>query len=186
MKTKHIVLAVVLALQCAWVLGTSIMQERVLSHGQVVLLETRPVDPRDLLRGDYVILNYEISTIPAQLFLNETIEDQRAGTPVYVALKKQGEFHRATRASFAPLVADGNEVIVTGHLQSDIAAGAGEPRLLYNLERYYVPEGTGNPRGKLTVEAAVSANGEARIKRVFIDGKPYADVMREQGQGPVR
>ena len=59
MKLKILVL--VLALQTAWILGTTFVQERVLAGGKVVLLETRPVDPRDLLRGDYVILNYRIT-----------------------------------------------------------------------------------------------------------------------------
>ena len=31
---------------------------------------------------------------------------------------------------------------------------------------------------KLTVEAALSKYGQALIKQVFIDGKPYAEVMR--------
>ncbi len=44
--------------------------------------------------------------------------------------------------------------------------------------RYYVAEGTGNPRGKLTVDVAVPASGQARIKQVYVDGKPYAEAMR--------
>src|SRR3954468_14416646 len=32
--------------------------------GDTVLLRVVPVDPRDLLRGDYVILGYEISRVP--------------------------------------------------------------------------------------------------------------------------
>ena len=54
MKTRLLIL--VLALQCAWLLGTALVQERALREGTVIRLETRPVDPRDLLRGDYVIL----------------------------------------------------------------------------------------------------------------------------------
>ena len=33
-------------------------------RGETIRLRTVPVDPRDLLRGDYVILGYEISRIP--------------------------------------------------------------------------------------------------------------------------
>src|SRR6516164_5539853 len=32
----------------------------------VVLLKVMPVDPRDLFRGDYVILGYDITRIPPQ------------------------------------------------------------------------------------------------------------------------
>ena len=37
----------------------------ILRYGTEILLQTALVDPRDLLRGDYVILSYDISTIPA-------------------------------------------------------------------------------------------------------------------------
>jgi uncharacterized membrane-anchored protein len=39
-----------------------------------VTLQTEPVDPRDLFRGDYVTLSYDISRLPAG-----ALKDQRAG-----------------------------------------------------------------------------------------------------------
>ncbi|GHG63907.1 GDYXXLXY domain-containing protein [Comamonas sp. JC664] len=41
--------------------GLIVQEERVLRSGQVVLLELAPVDPRSLLQGDYMILDYAIS-----------------------------------------------------------------------------------------------------------------------------
>jgi uncharacterized membrane-anchored protein len=38
-------------------------REHILRNGKVILLRTAPIDPRDLFRGDYVRLNYEISRI---------------------------------------------------------------------------------------------------------------------------
>ena len=35
-------------------------------------------------------------------------------------------------------------------------------------------------QGKLTVQVAVSGSGEGRVKQVFVDGKPYADGMKER------
>jgi uncharacterized membrane-anchored protein len=60
MKLKLLIL--VLGLQTAWILGTTFVEERGLASGTVVLLEARPVDPRDLLRSDYIILNYKSAT----------------------------------------------------------------------------------------------------------------------------
>ena len=51
----------------------------------------------------------------------------------------------------------------------------------YGLEAYFVAEGTGNPQGKLTVEAAVPASGRATIKEVFVDGTPYRQAMKGLG-----
>jgi uncharacterized membrane-anchored protein len=48
----------------------------------------------------------------------------------------------------------------------------------YGIERFYVAEGLGNPAGKLTVQAVVPPSGRARIKEVFLDGKPYAEAMK--------
>jgi uncharacterized membrane-anchored protein len=56
----------------------------------------------------------------------------------------------------------------------------GAVRTEYGLERFYVREGTGQPHGTLTVEAAVPPSGNAIIRQVFIDGRPYVEVMKTQ------
>ena len=38
-----------------------------LTQGREIVLSVMPVDPRDLLRGDYVRLGYTISQVPASL-----------------------------------------------------------------------------------------------------------------------
>ncbi|MEL7161197.1 MAG: GDYXXLXY domain-containing protein, partial [Bacteroidota bacterium] len=38
-----------------------VQKERILDSGELVLLELAPVDPRSLLQGDYMRLNYAIS-----------------------------------------------------------------------------------------------------------------------------
>ncbi len=43
---------------------------RVLRDGREITLKVEPVDPRDLLRGDYVSLCYEISRIPVSQITN--------------------------------------------------------------------------------------------------------------------
>ncbi len=185
MKTKLLLL--VLALQSAWVVGTVAMQEYKLHNGEVVLLETMPVDPRDLLRGDYVILNYKISTLPKGLFLDGTTNQPPDGTLVFVRLEKRGQFHEATQASLIALESEKDRPVLRGKAATSwfwrgFDGTNTTMHVEYGLERYYVREGTGNPTGKLTVQAAVPTSGNAVIKQVFIDGKPYAEVMREQAR----
>lgn len=36
-------------------------KERVRTHGRVVLLELAPLDPRSLMQGDYMVLDYELA-----------------------------------------------------------------------------------------------------------------------------
>ena len=55
-----------IALGLFWVLGVAAWgvwsNERILSGGQTVLLELAPVDPRSLMQGDYMALNYALNT----------------------------------------------------------------------------------------------------------------------------
>ena len=37
-----------------------VKNEKVLSEGEIVLLELRPVDPRSLMQGDYMTLHFEV------------------------------------------------------------------------------------------------------------------------------
>jgi len=176
---KRNIFILVLALQSAWILGTTFLQERALATGTVILLETRPVDPRDLLRGDYVILNYKISDVATNLFSPPLTRPLENGETVYVALARRGEFHEVVRASLEHFDAGKDEVVLKGQGHGWWnSAQQNAIHLQYGLEQYYVREGTGNPRGKLTVEAVVPASGRASIKQVFLDGQPYAEAMK--------
>ena len=179
MKLKLFIL--VLALQTAWILGTTFTQERVLRVGQFILLETQPVDPRDLLRGDYVRLNYPISNVAREQFFAPPLTgDLSSGTTVFVALVPAGtnEFYQVARASTVWFTPAANEVLLRGKVAQSWRSNAGAIHVEYGLEQYFVAEGTGNPRGKLTVQAAVSKSGRANIKEVFVDGKPYIEAMK--------
>jgi uncharacterized membrane-anchored protein len=181
MKLKILVL--VLALQTAWILGTTFVQERTLAGGKVVLLETRPVDPRDLLRGDYVILNYKISDVAFDQFSPARANGLAPGETVYVALEPRGQFHEVALASTNRVTPAAGQIVLRGHSRSWWNGTAQNTvHLDYGLERYYVREGTGNPRGKITVQAAVPDSGQARIKEVFVDGKPYVEAMKGMAQ----
>jgi uncharacterized membrane-anchored protein len=178
MKLKLFIL--VLALQSAWVLYTVAVQEGALSTGKVILLETERVDPRDLLRGDYLILNYKISNVPTNLFSPPVGRDLPLGTKVFVALEPRGEFFAVARASTNELQPAGSELVLKAQSTHVWWNRTNSIHVEYGLEKYFVREGTGNPTGKLTVRAVVPASGRASIKQVFLDGKPYAEAMKEQ------
>jgi uncharacterized membrane-anchored protein len=179
---KRNIFLVVLALQCAWVLYTVAVQERALSVGKVIMLETERVDPRDLLRGDYLILNYKISDVPTNLFSPPVSTDLPGGTRVYVALEPRGDFYAVAQASTNQFEASGNQVLLKAMRTWGGWRGTNTVHLEYGLERYFVREGTGNPRGKLTVQAVVPASGRASIKQVFLDGTPYAEAMKPESR----
>jgi len=66
MRTKLIIAAILIQfLVLGWM---ACEREWIVRNGPTVWLRTAPIDPRDLFRGDYVTLGYEISTIPAEKF----------------------------------------------------------------------------------------------------------------------
>jgi uncharacterized membrane-anchored protein len=180
MKLKLFIL--VLALQTAWLLGMVIMQEYGFAHGKAILLETQPVDPRDLLSGDYLMLRYKISDVPTNLFSPPVKKDLPDGTKIFVALASgTNEFYEITRASTNALVSVSNtEVVLSGKSTYAWWNATNSIHVEYGIERYYVAEGTGNPpRGKLTARAVVPASGRAKLQQVFLDGKPYEQAMKD-------
>lgn len=160
---------------------------RILRSGTEVRLATAPVDPRDLFRGDYVILSYKISTLdPAALDGEKALKRNQT---VYVRLAPGADgFAEAKGIYFTkPALATG-ERLIEGRVTSTsscLTGADGEPdcklgtraiRVAYGLESYFVPQGTGKAierteRKRIEIVAAVAASGQAAIKRLLIDGK---------------
>ncbi|WP_332690153.1 GDYXXLXY domain-containing protein [Bosea sp. (in: a-proteobacteria)] len=160
---------------------------RILSAGTEVKLATAPVDPRDLFRGDYVILNYKISTLdPAALDGEKALHRNQT---VYVRLAPAADGFAEARGIYLarPTTAAG-ESVIEGRVTSTgscLAGADGEPdcdlgtraiRVAYGLESYFVPQGTGGAierteRKRIEIIAAIAPSGQAAIKRLLIDGK---------------
>ncbi|MES0196772.1 GDYXXLXY domain-containing protein [Mesorhizobium sp. M0011] len=153
----------------------------ILRNGKEVLLKIEPVDPRDLLRGDYIILGYEISRVPVKMIANIPPDKFSSDdTSIVVRLKKGSDgYWQPTTAWFgkAPTPAAADEADILGH----IAEGwdlRGEGMTIapdYGIERFYLPEGEGmaiqndmrvRPFG---IRLALAGDGTAQIK-ALVDG----------------
>ena len=156
---------VVVAAQITFLLSWAGYHEVVRHIAPTVRLKTLPVDPRDLLRGDYMILNYEISRPGTGVrTIGETDGD------VFVVLKRVGAHHVVTEILGEEPAVDDSRLWVHAHMW-----GAKEnPQLDYGIERFFVPEGRGTPQFKtLEVEASVSDAHRLYIRRVWLDGKRF-------------
>lgn len=60
-KYKWIIILINLILLLGLFNNSIIQKESLLSEGKLILLELAPVDPRSLMQGDYMRLNYSIS-----------------------------------------------------------------------------------------------------------------------------
>lgn len=157
----------------------------ILRNGVEIKLKTLPVDPRDLLRGDYVILSYPVSTIAESIITGDA---PQGGTRTRLAVRlKPGAdgLWTATEASFGDLAAaEGSVVLRTLPFDYYTASDGAIPETLfvnYGLERYYVPEGEGKVleearnQEELEVEARVSSDGIPQIARLILRGEPIYD-----------
>lgn len=176
----YLVAAILVAGLQTLILGY-IIQSRasILASGAEVLLKTAPVDPRDFLRGDYVVLNYDISSVPIST-VTGGIPAEAGEQTLWVRLKRQPDgFWGIVESSFAELPAASDTVVLRSLPFYSYGPGSGETiRVEYGIERYYVPEGEGKPleearnEGVVSIAASVSSSGAAQIRSLVVDGKP--------------
>jgi uncharacterized membrane-anchored protein len=149
-----------------------------LAGAERIRLEVVQRDPRDLLRGDYVWLQYVIADIPL-----DTIAGGRPdyGDRVWVTLTPQDNVYALAAASRAPVSPGPGQRVIVGRVQS-LANSSGrgpEVHIVYGIERLYVPEGRGVlPRGKVEAEIALAQGGRPFLTRIFVEGRPYPSEAR--------
>ena len=152
------------------IIGFVAVKEYTLQTGTEVLLKTIPVDPRDLFRGDYITLNYEISTLDLSSLKTDSIGFNNNDW-VYVALNKKDIYEIPSGVyKNAPK----EELFIKGVVKyvRDNKLG-----IEYGIESYFVPEGEGKEIERLQrsqtldVQVSIDKFGNAVIKKLLIDGK---------------
>ncbi|WP_421279086.1 GDYXXLXY domain-containing protein [Aeromonas veronii] len=137
--------------------------EHAMSSGEVVLLRLAPVDPRSLMQGDYMRLNYEIAR---ELTSRNARATQNKGSDTLVI--------RLDAHQVATLVADGKP----DRLASDerlLQVHQSERQWQIGPDAYFFEEGTGEQ-----YEAA--RYGEFRLQA---DGKTLLVGLRDEAYQPI-
>jgi uncharacterized membrane-anchored protein len=170
-RERKVLLVTVIA-QLVILMGMIVMRAVPLVTGQTVLVRVQPVDPRDLFRGDYVILSYDFSRISRD-GIEGLPEYERGkswkleGRPVYVPLVPDsvpGHY----RAAKVTVVKPEGGLFIKGQLER-------YGSVTYGIESYFVQEGTGRVyeqairERKLSAELAVSPSGQAALKGLRIE-----------------
>ena len=175
------------ALLLFWMIGD---RAWLLARGTEIRLNVVPVDPRDILRGDYVVLAYDISTLDAHGLAGD--DDFDWGDAIYVTLEQKGEAWQATAINRARPAGD---VVLRATVSDVTDEGARDPalagckdckkyRVEYGLEQFFVPEGKGRELElvrndqRMQVDVAVADNGRAALRRLLVDGEAvYEDTL---------
>jgi uncharacterized membrane-anchored protein len=167
---RHRLVLLAVAAQVLFLLGVAAAGYATTAWGRTITLRTTPVDPRDLLYGDYIRLNYTISQLPIRLW-QETARAAQANEPVYVTLQPANGTYEATGVYAAEPSPEPRQVVLRGWVTNSWAHGL---RIRYGLERYYVPEGLGRQlekRPALLVSVSIAPWGQARITSVAAQPK---------------
>ena len=156
----------------------------ILRDGREILLKTEPVDPRDLMRGDYVRLGYtDLSSIDETLVTGPwPAEDTTVPVWLTLAPGEDGAFVARSASFSRPETVAAEEVVLRSlPVRVTVSQPSGGlnaiGRLEFGIERYYVPEGEGleiekaQNQGRTTVAVRISPDGAPQIARLMIDGE---------------
>ena len=150
---------------------------RLLASGREITLPVTPVDPRDLFRGEYARLSYDVASVPLRLLEGPP---PRANAAFYVVLEKRsdGVWQAAKVAREPPREASPDRIVLKALMTYPWPKGGSTEtvRVRYGIESYFVPEGQGRKLEALAREKrlatliAVDARGNAAIKGIVVDG----------------
>lgn len=133
---------------------------------QKALLKTLPVDPRDLLSGNYFILNYEISN--PNNFTNYSPHIYQNEITVYAILEKNNKHFIPKYLSLQkPKSLNNNEIAIKGKFSNR--------RIKYGIEKYFINENQKEPNRSDNTEVLVtiSKSHKARIYKIFVNDEEY-------------
>ena len=122
---RRLALVVVVCVQLALPLGLAGLAAADLAFGEEIRLKAQPIDPLDVFRGNYVVLRYEISSLPV-------LAAVRQGDTLCARLEESDGVWSARYAD--PRRLSGAEIC--GRARSDAEAGE-RVGIEYGIETYY-------------------------------------------------
>ena len=165
-RRRLAIFVVIVGLQVALLVGIIAIEEG-RQAGVEIVLESLPVDPRDPLRGDYVILRYraeDVDGLPGAR--------PRTGEEVYVTFEQRGRYWEPTALGARNPDQDEwdrGRVAIRARVVLESPLRVEYP----DLGEYFVRQGTGVLPLPPDVHIAVSRDGVARIKYLEVDGERW-------------
>jgi len=127
-----------------------------------IKVQTVAYDPRDLLSGQFIRLNFDFNILSDQ-------DSRNSGTDkeIWAVLEDNNGLYQLQRHSdYRPNQLKDTNVVIKGYLSK-----FQNNRAIFGIEKYFVPEGTPEPDREATVvELDIYKSGKARIKQVYVDG----------------
>jgi uncharacterized membrane-anchored protein len=137
MNRKKIFFAVV-ALQILSLFGMIGFKSSVLLFGQTIVLKSVPIDPRDLMRGDYVRIRWAIADLDRMMKTDGA--KLKVGDDIYVLLREGSPDWKPTAISSERPSLDEDQAVIKGTVTGLRPLSI---QVDYGMDSYYVPEGKG-------------------------------------------
>ncbi|MBI4152584.1 GDYXXLXY domain-containing protein [Candidatus Woesearchaeota archaeon] len=137
--------------------------------GEKIILATRPVDPFDILRGQYIQINYEITTLPK-------IENVNERDSVFIIL--QPDEKGIDRDILVQQQMPTGGRFIKGIVSS---VYGDKMRVEYGIEQYFFERNAQLDLKNVTVEVKVSSSGRAAISQVLSNGEPITIKYQKIG-----
>ncbi len=176
MRSKFILLVL---LQVALLIGIVAYRQYWVATGEKILLKTAPVDPRDIFRGDYVNLQYDISMLDLDgLGVKESF---KSNEKVYVVLEKNPDTTFSAKSVSRALPV--GRKFIQGRVQQEMLSSKWEILLKDDSENLHhlKPQWFGNVKKKDRVTFCLDERGN--VLHFFKDDAEYRPKCRGQSIG---
>jgi len=144
-------------------------KEQVIKHGEVVLLELAPVDPRSLMQGDYMRLNFAIERTILK-------KEEEALSEVKETRSIQKRFSKADNEGYFVVELDKNKVATFSKIYQGETLDTNQVKMQFRIRNYrlqlathafFFQEGTGSVYSKARYgEFRVAENGELLLNNI--------------------
>ena len=147
-------------------------RELLLRNGTKIILKCEPVDPRSFFSGEYVTLQYTVSTIDEKLFTEADFSPKENDTIYVLVAKNEKTQYWTERKVSRTMITDikNTEIVLKGVVDNPFSR-----RVRFGAEDYFVPQGEGKKIEEnirdCTAEVSVSTSGECALSKLFVDGK---------------
>lgn len=131
---------------------------------QIILVKTLPVDPRNLISGNYLTLRYDFSDL--WQFENNAKYANNGEKQFYVVLKQEGKYYvKDYLINAKPLIRKDQVVLKVKYVDN-------YSQLEFGIEKFFINENMAQPKmnDKIEVELVIDEDGSAKIKRVMVNG----------------
>jgi uncharacterized membrane-anchored protein len=156
-RAKQLVLAC--SVPVLILLGMCISPLYTMLTGEDMVLQTKPLDPSDLFRGDYVTLQYEAEEVPISLVdkaVVSRLQDQGGQFDVFVLMEKKDGVHTPIKVS---LEKPDKGIFLKGTINYIDKDNQGQEIAFieYNLDKYFLEDNIGTEWEKASAKREILA-----------------------------